>query len=170
MPRLRENIQDKLNRKPKIDAEFSTLIPPLNADEYSRLEQSIIDKERIYTIILWNNIIINGHNCYLICKKHNILYKIITKDFASRQNVIIWMFQNQLSRRNLTDFQRIEIVRKSENLVRAQAKERQRGGQGGILLMEIFPEANATRDKLGSMVGVSGKTYEHATAILDKAP
>ena len=94
MPRLRENIQDKLSREPKIDAEFSTLIPPLNTDEYSRLEQSIINEGCKNAIILWNNIIINGHNCYLICKKHNILYKIITKDFASRQNVIIWMFQN----------------------------------------------------------------------------
>ena len=138
MPGLRENIQDKLSCEPKIDAEFSTLIPPLNADEYSRLEQSIIDKERIYTIILWNNIIINGHNRYQICKKHNIPYKTITKDFASRQDVIIWMFHNQLSRHNLTDFQRIEIVCKSENLLKAQAKERQRVGHGGILLMEIF--------------------------------
>lgn len=171
MPGLRENIQDKLSREPKIDAEFSTLIPPLNADEYSRLEQSIIDEGCRDAIILWNNIIIDGHNRYRICKKHNIPYKIITKDFSSRQDVIIWMFQNQLSRRNLTDFQRIEIVRKSENLVKAQAKERQRGGQGGVLLTERNPEANSTaRDKLGAMAGVSGKTYEHATAILDKAP
>ena len=135
MPGLRENIQDKLSREPKIDAEFSTLIPPLNADEYSRLEQSIIAEGCRDAIVLWNNIIIDGHNRYRICKKHNLPYKTITRDFASRQDVIIWMLQNQLSRRNLTDFQRIEIVRKSENLVKAQAKERQRGGHGGILLM-----------------------------------
>ena len=71
-------------------------------------------------------------------QKHNIPYKTTTKDFAYRQDVIIWMFHNQLSRHNLTDFQRIEIVCKSENLLKAQAKERQRVGHGGILLMEIF--------------------------------
>ena len=170
MPGLRENIKDKLSREPNIDTEFSTLIPPLNADEYSRLEQSIIDEGCRDAIILWNNIIIDGHNRYRICKKHNLPYKTITRDFASRQDVIIWMLQNQLSRRNLTDFQRIEIVRKSENLVKAQAVKRQEATRFGSGGGNFATTIEKSRDTLGSMAGVSGKTYEHATAILDKAP
>ena len=37
--------------------------------------------------------------------------------------------------------------------------------------MEKFPEANGAtaRDELGAMAGVSGKTYEHAAAVLESA-
>lgn len=167
MPGLRENIRNRLirepEREPEIDTEFSTLIPPLTADEYSRLEQSIIAEGCRDALILWNNIIIDGHNRYKICKTHNIKYRTETKEFATRNDVIIWMLQNQLARRNLNDFQRIEIIRKSEHMVKAQARERQHGGQGGIL-------HSTARDTLGAMANVSGKTYERATAILDKAP
>ena len=95
------------------------------------------------------------------------------KEFTDRDEVLLWMLHNQLGRRNLNDFQRIEMVRKCEGAVKAQAKERQRGGQGGILLREILPEANfgeRATDALGAMAGVSRKTYEHATVILDTAP
>lgn len=45
--------------------------------------------------------------------------------FKSRDEAILWIMRNQLSRRNLNDFQRIEIVRKCEAAVKALAKERQ---------------------------------------------
>lgn len=167
MPGLRENIKNKLNREPEIDAEFASLIPPLTADEYSRLEQSIITEGCGDALILWNNIIIDGHNRYKICKKHNIQYRTTTKDFASRQEVIIWMLANQLARRNLTDFQRIEIVRKSENAVKAQAERRMLAGKSES--SAILHKGRAT-EELGTMAQVSGSTYEHAIAVIDKAP
>ena len=39
--------------------------------------------------------------------------------------------------------------------MKAKARERQEGGQGGVLLKEKFPEANKVqaRDELGSMAG-----------------
>ena len=40
----------------KIDEELSGLIPPLTEDEYSRLEQSILDEGCRDAIILWGNI------------------------------------------------------------------------------------------------------------------
>ena len=35
---------------------------------------------------------------------------------------MLWMLQNQLGRRNLNNFQRVEIVRKYKEAVKAQAK------------------------------------------------
>lgn len=156
----------------RIDDEFAALIPPLTDDEYTRLEQSIISEDCHDAIVVWNDIIVDGHNRYKICKQRSIDFQTVQKSFSSRQEVILWIIQNQLGRRNLNDFQRVEIVRKYEEAVKAQAKQRQRGGQGGILLPEILPEANRNeaRDELGAMAGVSGKTYQHATAVLDNAP
>ena len=65
------------------------------------------------------------------------------------------------------------MERKCEEAVKTQAKQRQRGGQGGILLREKLPEVNSgerATDELGAMAGVSRKTYEHASAVLDNAP
>lgn len=82
---------------------------------------------------------------------------------------MLWMMNNQLSRRNLNDFQRVEMVKKCEGAVKAQAEERQKGtrfGGGG----KIATTVEKSRDTLGALAGVSGKTYEHATALLDNAP
>lgn len=169
MPGLRENIRDVLSREPKIDAEFATLIPPLTPEEFYGLEQSILAEGCRDAIILWDNIIIDGHNRYKICKEHNIPFRTQTKDFESREDVILWMFRNQLSRRNLNDFERIEVVRKYENSVREQAKERQ--GTRNDLKGNIVPKSagSDTRDILADMAGVGHSTYEHVITILDTA-
>ena len=173
MPGLRENLYERLSHEPIIDEEFQSLIPKLNPDEFAGLEASILAEGCRDAIILWGNIIVDGHNRYRICKAHNIPYKTKSMDFKSREDAKLWMLQNQLARRNLTDFQRIEIVRQFEAAVKAQAKERQRVGQGGILLRGKLPEANSgerATDELGKLAGVSRKTYEHAAVVIDNAP
>lgn len=177
MPGLRENLMERLSREIIIDPEFAALIPPLTDDEFERLEKSIIAEGCRDALVLWSNILIDGHNRYKICKKHNIEFRTIQREFKDRDDVLVWIMQNQLSRRNLSDFQRVELVRKCEDAVKAQAKARQaeyHGNQYESGLKEKFPEVQnvekQSRDELGAMAGVSGKTYEHATAVLDKAP
>ena len=156
----------------KIDEELSGLIPPLTEDEYSRLEQSILDEGCRDAIILWENIIVDGHNRYRICQKHNISFRTLQKEFATKDDVKLWMLQNQLSRRNLSDLARVEMVRKCEDAVKAQAKLRQLSGltnQGSIVSVNLRTRGRASNE-LGEMAGVSASTYEHATTVLDKAP
>ena len=150
-----------------IDTEFESLVPPLSQDEYSRLEQSIISEGCRDALICWGEILIDGHNRYRICEKHNLPFKTVNKDFVSKNEVKLWILQNQLSRRNLTDIQRIEIVRKCEEAIKEQAKSRMLAGKSDP--KENFPQGQS-RDELGAMAQVSGKTYEHAAEILDKAP
>ena len=167
MPGLRENVLERLNRELVIDSELSVLIPPLTPDEFAKLEDSILAEGCRDAIIVWGNIIVDGHNRYKICTKHGIPFGTEVRDFPNKQAVIIWMFQNQLARRSLNDFQRIEIVRKFEDAIKAQAEQRMLKGKSA-------PMKNSTkgtvRDTLGAMAGVSGVTYEHAVAVLDEAP
>ena len=176
MPGLRENLDAKIRldvpETLEIDEELSGLIPPLTEDEYSRLEQSILDEGCRDAIILWGNIIVDGHNRYRICHEHNIPFKTLHKEFADRNEVKLWMLQNQLSRRNLSDLARVEMVRKCEDAVKAQAKLRQLSGltnQGSIVSVNLRTRGRASNE-LGEMAGVSASTYEHATTVLDKAP
>ena len=69
----------------KIDEEFATLILPLTDDEYSCLEQSIIDECCRKAIVVWNDIIVDGHNRYKICKQRSIEFQTVQKSFTSRQ-------------------------------------------------------------------------------------
>ena len=189
MPGLRQNITDRLTHELRIDPEFAVLIPPLLPDEFAQLEQSILSEGCRDAIIVWGNIIVDGHNRYRICTAHNIPYRTETRDFKDRNEAMLWMFQNQLARRNLTDFQRIEMVRRFEQAVKARAKERQ-GTRTDLSdnPMEKFPQAtpvplksaqrnivpksagSRSRDELAQMAGVGHSTYEQATAVLDNAP
>jgi len=93
----------------KIDPEFKSLIPPLTPDERAGLEASILTEGCRDALIVWGDILIDGHNRYEICTKHNIPYKTQPIEFASRAEARIWIRKNQLARRNLTDGWKIEL-------------------------------------------------------------
>jgi hypothetical protein len=88
-----------------IDYEFSTLLPPLTDGEYKGLEKSIVTEGCRNAIVTWNNIILDGHQRYRICKKHNIPYKTHSMQFDDRDDAFIWIINNQLGRKNMNDFE-----------------------------------------------------------------
>ena len=86
----------------RIDTEFKNLIAPLTSEEYLKLEENILAEGCREPIILWQNIIIDGHNRFDICTKHGIPYETVNKDFESKQEAMAWMIDNQLGRRNIS--------------------------------------------------------------------
>ena len=55
----------------KIDPEFQGKIPPLTFEELNQLEANILRDGRIINpIIVWQGLIVDGHNRYTIAKKH----------------------------------------------------------------------------------------------------
>jgi hypothetical protein len=79
---------------------------PLNDEEYERLETSLIDEGCRDPLVVWNDILIDGHNRYEICEKFGIDYDTVEMEFESEEEATYWIDKNQLSRRNLTDKQR----------------------------------------------------------------
>jgi hypothetical protein len=88
-----------------IDEEFKSLLPALDKDTFAMLEANIIENGCRDSLVLWNDILIDGHNRYAICSKHNIPFNTVSKEFASREEVLIWIISTQVSRRNLTPIQ-----------------------------------------------------------------
>lgn len=152
-----------------IDNEFETLIPPLSSDEYRLLEESILAEGCRDALITWNGILIDGHNRYRICEKHGLPYCTAEIELEDRNAVKVWMMKNQLARRNLTDFQRCEMVFNVSDAVKEEAKKRQgtRTDLGNIVVN--LPQSKS-RDILGEMAGVSGSTYERAVKVIEQAP
>ena len=98
----------------KIDPEFQGKIPPLTFEELNQLEANILRDGRIINpIIVWQGLIVDGHNRYTIAKKHpEIPFTVHEKEFSSRYEAIIWICKNQLGRRNLTPEQKKYLIGK----------------------------------------------------------
>ncbi|MBO5569581.1 MAG: hypothetical protein J6I76_08850 [Oribacterium sp.] len=98
----------------KIDPEFAGKIPPLTDEEYRQLEENILEEGSVINpLIIWNGVIVDGHNRYRIVQKHpEIPYQTYEKEFPDRYAVIAWICKNQLGRRNLTPEQRKYLIGK----------------------------------------------------------
>ena len=87
-----------------IDPEFASKIPPLREEELKQLEENILaDGVVINPLIVWNGVIVDGHNRYCILQQHpEIQFTTYNKEFPDRYAAISWICKNQLGRRNLT--------------------------------------------------------------------
>ena len=87
-----------------IDPEFASKIPPLREEELKQLEENILaDGVVINPLIVWDGVIVDGHNRYRILQKHpEIQFTTYEKQFPDRYAAIAWICKNQLGRRNLT--------------------------------------------------------------------
>ena len=88
-----------------IDEEFRALLPPLNREVYRLLEEDILRSGCRDALVLWNGILIDGYNRYNICMEHDMSFDTVEREFSSREEVVIWIITNQVSRRNLTPIQ-----------------------------------------------------------------
>ncbi|MCL2370634.1 MAG: hypothetical protein FWC80_05355 [Firmicutes bacterium] len=109
-------------RELKTNKKFEELIPPLNAEEYAELYQSITMEGCRDAIILWNNTIVDGHNRYGICKKLDIPFNTLEKDFDDEDTALEWIMRNQFARRNLIDVERGRLALKLKNMIAERAK------------------------------------------------
>jgi len=93
-----------MSKEIKINNKYKTIINELSQEEFNTLEHNILqDGLREPIMLNEKNEIVDGHNRYAICKKHNIELKTTVKKFDSEEDTIMWICMNQLGRRNLDD-------------------------------------------------------------------
>ena len=101
-----------------INNDLLAYIDPLTADEAAALEQSLLTEGCRDALVLWGDILVDGHNRYRLCQKHGIPFNTIQNTtFTSMEDVHLWMIDNHLGRRSVSDFQRgVLALRKKEIL------------------------------------------------------
>lgn len=153
----------------RIDEEFKKLIPPLSVDEFQQLERNIIADGCRDPLVIWEGVLIDGHNRFDICSKHGIDFRTVNKSFTDRDEATLWIINNQFGRRNISDFVRAELALKAEPLIAARAKERQESGINQYSLTANLPEASKgeTRDELSKLAGVSSRNISKVKNILE---
>lgn len=96
----------------KIDPGFKQLIPPLSPEELWQLEQNILRDGCRDPLSVWNTTILDGHNRYEICTRHEIPFAIQRINLKNREEAIVWICANQLGRRNITEETRRYLIGK----------------------------------------------------------
>jgi N6-adenosine-specific RNA methylase IME4 len=87
--------------EPLVDPEFSAAIPPLSSEERSQLEANIIRDGCRDPLVVWNGILLDGHNRYEICSRRGIEFRVVEVNLPDRDAAADWIDANQLGRRNL---------------------------------------------------------------------
>lgn len=160
----------------KIDDEFKSILFPLSPEDYKALEESLTEYgfSKSCPLIVWKgeNILVDGHNRYEICQKHNISYCVSEEEFPDRDAVIDYILRMQLGRRNMNDFQRIEIVLRYKDIITKRAKGHQ-GTRNDIRKTSgsFDPEVDArkttdTNEELGKIAGTSRASVIRTKRIL----
>ena len=113
-----------------IDEELAGLIPPLTDDERRQLEANILADGCRDPLAVWaeEGILLDGHNRYRLCQQHDVPFDVREVSLPDREAAKLWIEENQLGRRNLTDDQRAAIAfriqqRRSEMAKRERAQK-----------------------------------------------
>lgn len=150
-----------------IDPEFEKVCPPLTEDEFSQLEQNILSDGAVTSpLVVWNNILIDGHHRRQIILKHPELpFRIREMTFSNKYEVIVWICKNQAGRRNLTPEQFSYLVGK-----RYQAEKQSKGASDGfrgnqyvdlvVPQNEELPNSTITGRRIAKEYGIGHATVE----------
>ena len=104
------SMEDKIDIK--VDAEIKAFLTPLTARELEGLKADIEKNGIREPLIIWEEecILLDGHNRYMIAQELGIKFPVNMMKFDSREEVLEWMAENQMGRRNLDAGQRGTIV------------------------------------------------------------
>ncbi|MET0255069.1 MAG: plasmid replication/partition related protein [Luteibacter sp.] len=113
-----------------VNEELKAYIDPLSADEYEALERSLLAEGCRDALVLWGDTLVDGHNRYGICRKHDIPFHTVQNErFQSIDDVHLWMIEQHLGRRSVSDFQRgVLALRKREILAERRQRVAENGG------------------------------------------
>lgn len=153
-----------------IDQEFKSLIPPLDAEEYAGLEKSLLEEGCRDALVLWGDILIDGHNRYEICTKYHIPYETVQRDFDSRKSAIEWIILNQFGRRNLPAHERARLALRLKPVIAEKAKSQQSRTEENRVCQISDEQAIDTKKELAKVAGVSHDTISKVEHIEEDAP
>lgn len=116
-----------------IDPELAAFVPALQEAEFEALKTSIIEEGQRDALILWGDILVDGHHRLKILQsiKPTPKIKTIRREFSSKAEVKEYMIKLHLARRSLNLFQKFELCSHLEESIREKAKENQRTSTGG---------------------------------------
>lgn len=104
-----------------VNEELKAYIDPLTPEEYAALERSLLAEGCRDALVLWGDLLVDGHNRYAICRQHGLPFQTVqSKRFKDIEDVHLWMIDQHLGRRSVSDFQRGVLALRQREIVAAR--------------------------------------------------
>ena len=105
-----------------VNEELLAYIDPLTPEEHAALERSLLNEGCRDALVLWGEVLVDGHNRYGICQKHGLPFNTVQNtQFKSLADVHLWMIDQHLGRRSVSDFQRGVLALRKKDILTARA-------------------------------------------------
>lgn len=155
--------------------ELRVYIDPLTPDEYAALERSILAEGCRDALVLWGEILVDGHNRYSICSKHGLPFQTVQNTrFQSMEDVHLWMIDQHLGRRSVSDFQRGVLALRKKEILEKRPKPLPspqapaEAPEGGSEAAPAAPEPEvrlASRESIAKVARISSATVAQIEKI-----
>jgi len=104
-----------------INEELKAYIDPLTPDEREALERSLLAEGCRDALVLWGDVLVDGHNRHEICTRHGLPFRTVQNPaFHSLEDVQLWMIDQHLGRRSVSDYQRGVLALRKREIVAAR--------------------------------------------------
>lgn len=106
-----------------VNEELLAYIDPLTPEENEALERSLLAEGCRDALVLWGEVLVDGHNRHRICTQHGIPFNTVQNTrFTSIDDVHLWMIEQHLGRRSVSDFQRGVLALRRKDILTARVQ------------------------------------------------
>ena len=125
-----------------VQEDLKSYIDPLTADELDALERSLLAEGCRDALVLWGDILVDGHNRYGLCQKHGLAFNTVQNTrFRSLEDVHLWMIDQHLGRRSVSDFQRGVLALRKKEIVEERQAAAKAAKKDAHMRAEVLGEA-----------------------------
>lgn len=155
----------------------ANIFPMMSKPQLASLAEDIRTNGQHDPIVYYKGQVLDGRNRIRACEIAGVEPDTCEIDEDSSFNPVAFVVGVNLHRRHLNESQRATVAAKLKNLLEPEAKERQRdggkkAGRGRPKKVPAnLPEPNGksfdTRDQAAKLLNVSGRSVDHAAAVLE---
>lgn len=151
----------------EINKQYEALVHPLSEEDYGKLRASIKAHGQYLPIIINpDGIILDGHHRYKVCRELQLEPKTEVKILDDQHHEKLFVIDSNLERRQLNDFQRIELQLVREPILKKIAKDNQEAG--APLKSDLGRQG--VNQAIGERAGVGHDSVRKVKTIIQDAP
>ena len=159
-----------------VSEELRAYIDQLTPHEHEALERSLLAEGCRDALVLWGDVLVDGHNRYGICSRLGIAFNTVQNtQFKSMDDVHLWMIDQHLGRRSLSDFQRGVLALRRKDILAASVPAAANSVTPESTAAASSPSANnhveamTTSDATAKAARLSSSTLSHIKKIQQSA-
>ena len=154
-----------------VNEELLAYIDPLTLGEHAALERSLLAEGCRDALVLWGEVLVDGHNRHGICSRHGIPFNTVQNTrFQSLADVHLWMIDQHLGRRSVSDFQRGVLALRRKDILSARLQPAAgEPSASGSAPDQTKPEAVPTREAIAKAARISCNTVNQIEKIQKSA-